>query len=266
MQIFLETGRLRLRQFTAADEDNLFELNSDPEVMRYINGGEPTPRAQIRDEILPFHARYYEKFPGFGTWAAEALPSRGVPRLVPLPQRGRRRRPGLPPAAGGVEPGVRHRGVARADPRGVHRPGRPAGVRPRDGGQRGLAAACWRSAASSSLRRPGPRRAGQRGHGPPGAGRGGVRARPGRVGQGAVGQGRAGPAWGRSPGLTVAQASARQRPFRRLIAFRSGPSGIRQEMIRDSYVIVGLRDHHPDGGRRARGAGHGEGPMPVGTW
>ena len=75
MQIFLETGRLRLRQFTAADEDNLFELNSDPEVMRYISGGEPTPRAQIRDEILPFHSRYYEKFPGFGTWAAEARPT-----------------------------------------------------------------------------------------------------------------------------------------------------------------------------------------------
>jgi RimJ/RimL family protein N-acetyltransferase len=75
MQILLETGRLRLRQFTAADEDNLFELNSDPDVMRYISGGEPTPRAQIRDEILPFHARYYERFPGFGTWAAEARPA-----------------------------------------------------------------------------------------------------------------------------------------------------------------------------------------------
>ena len=71
MQTYLETGRLRLRQFTAADEDNLFELNGDPEVMRHINGGQPTPRAEIRDVILPFHARYYERFAGFGTWAAE---------------------------------------------------------------------------------------------------------------------------------------------------------------------------------------------------
>ena len=72
MHIVLETGRLTLRRFNQADVDNLFELNSDPEVMRYLNGGKPTPREEIRDTIIPFHLDYYEQFDGLGTWAAQA--------------------------------------------------------------------------------------------------------------------------------------------------------------------------------------------------
>jgi RimJ/RimL family protein N-acetyltransferase len=70
MQIFLETGHLTLRRFTAADEDNLFELNSDPEVMRYLGDGKPTPREVIRNEIVPYLLGFYEQFEGFGFWAA----------------------------------------------------------------------------------------------------------------------------------------------------------------------------------------------------
>jgi RimJ/RimL family protein N-acetyltransferase len=72
MRIVLETERLTLRQFTEADVGNLFDLNSDPEVMRYLNGGKPASRENIRDEIIPFHLGAYERFPGFGTWAAQA--------------------------------------------------------------------------------------------------------------------------------------------------------------------------------------------------
>jgi RimJ/RimL family protein N-acetyltransferase len=46
MHIVLETPRLALRRFTEDDVDNLFELNSDPEVMRYLNGGRATPREE----------------------------------------------------------------------------------------------------------------------------------------------------------------------------------------------------------------------------
>ena len=53
MQVFLETDRLILRRFTADDADLLVELDADPEVMRYINGGEPTSRAEVVDEVLP---------------------------------------------------------------------------------------------------------------------------------------------------------------------------------------------------------------------
>ena len=71
MHIILETPRLALRQFTEDDVDNLFDLNSDPEVMRYLTGGRPTPRAEIRDQIIPFHLAVYERFDRLGTWAAE---------------------------------------------------------------------------------------------------------------------------------------------------------------------------------------------------
>jgi len=55
---FLETERLILRRFRQADRDNLVELDSDPEVMRYLNGGLPTPRAVVESDILPRFLRY----------------------------------------------------------------------------------------------------------------------------------------------------------------------------------------------------------------
>jgi RimJ/RimL family protein N-acetyltransferase len=70
MDVLLETDRLVLRRFTAADLDNLVELDSDPDVMRYITGGRPTPREQVRDEVLPAFLAYYERFAGYGFWAA----------------------------------------------------------------------------------------------------------------------------------------------------------------------------------------------------
>lgn len=72
MHIVLETQRLTLRQFTEDDVDNLFDLNSEPEVMRYLTGGRPTPREKLRDEIIPFHLAVYERLDRLGTWAAES--------------------------------------------------------------------------------------------------------------------------------------------------------------------------------------------------
>jgi RimJ/RimL family protein N-acetyltransferase len=71
MHIILETPRLSLRQFTANDVDNLFDLDSDPEVMRYLTGGKPTPRAEIQNQKIPFHLAVYELLDRLGTWAAE---------------------------------------------------------------------------------------------------------------------------------------------------------------------------------------------------
>lgn len=72
MHIILETPRLALRQFTEDDADNLLDLNSDPEVMRYLTGSRPTPREEIRDQIIPFHLAVYDRFDRLGTWAAES--------------------------------------------------------------------------------------------------------------------------------------------------------------------------------------------------
>jgi RimJ/RimL family protein N-acetyltransferase len=69
MWVFLETERLLLRRFTESDVANLHDLDGDPEVMRFINGGKPTPRDVIREETLPRFLRAYERFEGFGVWA-----------------------------------------------------------------------------------------------------------------------------------------------------------------------------------------------------
>jgi RimJ/RimL family protein N-acetyltransferase len=68
--VVTETERLLLRQFTADDVDLLVELDSDPAVMRYITGGRVTPRSEIVAETLPAFLGYYERYDGYGFWAA----------------------------------------------------------------------------------------------------------------------------------------------------------------------------------------------------
>jgi RimJ/RimL family protein N-acetyltransferase len=70
MQSYLETERLVLRRFDGRDVDNLCALDSDPEVMRFISGGVPTPRALIRSKILPWFMSFYRQYEGLGFWAA----------------------------------------------------------------------------------------------------------------------------------------------------------------------------------------------------
>lgn len=70
MRVLLETERLVLRQFTEADADALVDLDGDPEVMRFLTGGKPTPRDVILNETLPRFLRSYECSEGFGFWAA----------------------------------------------------------------------------------------------------------------------------------------------------------------------------------------------------
>jgi RimJ/RimL family protein N-acetyltransferase len=70
VHVFLETERLVLRRFTGNDLDLLVELDSDPEVMHFITGGRPTSRREIETEILPAYLAYYERYAGYGFWAA----------------------------------------------------------------------------------------------------------------------------------------------------------------------------------------------------
>ncbi|MEU6741623.1 GNAT family N-acetyltransferase [Streptosporangium sandarakinum] len=71
MEIFLETERLTLRELTDADADHLFELDGDPEVMRFLNGGRPTPREEILSRVLPRMLRRHDLLGRPGYWAAE---------------------------------------------------------------------------------------------------------------------------------------------------------------------------------------------------
>jgi RimJ/RimL family protein N-acetyltransferase len=68
---YLESERLKLRRFTADDADLLIELDSDPAVMRYLSGGEPTEPEIIRERYLPNILAGYDKWDGnFGLFAA----------------------------------------------------------------------------------------------------------------------------------------------------------------------------------------------------
>lgn len=68
----IETHRLHLRRFTPDDAGHLFDLDGDPEVMRFLTGGTPTPRDIIETEFLPRFLHYHERFPSFGFWAGVA--------------------------------------------------------------------------------------------------------------------------------------------------------------------------------------------------
>jgi len=70
VEIFLETERLILRRLTTDDVDALVELDSDPAVTRFLTGGKATPREVIEREILPRFLSYYERYRGYGYWAA----------------------------------------------------------------------------------------------------------------------------------------------------------------------------------------------------
>lgn len=69
MDIFLETKRLILRQFTEMDSDFLWNLDNDPRVMKYINSGHSTPKEFIQTKTLPRFIEYYSRYSYFGVWA-----------------------------------------------------------------------------------------------------------------------------------------------------------------------------------------------------
>ncbi|PIG93489.1 GNAT family N-acetyltransferase [Gloeocapsopsis sp. IPPAS B-1203] len=77
MQVFLETPRLLLRNFTEKDADNLYELDSDLDVIRFTNlgiikGEKPIniDYETIKNITLPKWLTYYEKYEFYGIWAA----------------------------------------------------------------------------------------------------------------------------------------------------------------------------------------------------
>ena len=66
MEVVLETERLILRRFTDADVDALVDLDSDPQVTRFITGGEP----EFDRDMLDAWLAQYDRWPAYGTFAA----------------------------------------------------------------------------------------------------------------------------------------------------------------------------------------------------
>jgi RimJ/RimL family protein N-acetyltransferase len=69
MEVFVETARLVLRRFTRDDLDLIVELDSDAEVKRYIDNGADVDRDELT-EMLEWWLGYYDRFAGYGFWAA----------------------------------------------------------------------------------------------------------------------------------------------------------------------------------------------------
>lgn len=66
-EYILETNRLFLREIEASDENDLFELDSDPEVHLYIENNPVTSIEQIRAVIEMLQKQYREN--GIARWA-----------------------------------------------------------------------------------------------------------------------------------------------------------------------------------------------------
>lgn len=67
MKIFTETPRLLLREILISDLDSMFEMDSDPEVHRYLGNKPVTSKAQVESVIAFIRQQYTEN--GIGRWA-----------------------------------------------------------------------------------------------------------------------------------------------------------------------------------------------------
>jgi RimJ/RimL family protein N-acetyltransferase len=69
--LLFATAGVRLRTFTQADAQLIFDLDSDPEVMRYLSGGPGTPLDEIQSRVLPRFLAVDPPTGQPGYWAAE---------------------------------------------------------------------------------------------------------------------------------------------------------------------------------------------------
>lgn len=70
MKIYLETQRMIFREITIEDEDNLMDLDSDPEVMKFLTLGTPSTREEIQATLIRIRDLFTKHNGRFGIWAA----------------------------------------------------------------------------------------------------------------------------------------------------------------------------------------------------
>ncbi len=80
MEIILETERLFLRELTMEDQEDLFELDSDPEVHRYLENNPVKSIDEILEVINMLQQQYLEN--GIARWAVVDKKNERVHRLV----------------------------------------------------------------------------------------------------------------------------------------------------------------------------------------
>jgi RimJ/RimL family protein N-acetyltransferase len=69
MKVFIETERLILREFTENDADLIIDLDSDPDVMKFLSDGKPTSPEVIRNKVIPDFVRFHQSYTDYGYWA-----------------------------------------------------------------------------------------------------------------------------------------------------------------------------------------------------
>lgn len=63
-----DSARLSFKLMSREDADLLFELDQDPAVMRFINGGHPTTRNDIEKRFIPRLESFSNEMNGWGLW------------------------------------------------------------------------------------------------------------------------------------------------------------------------------------------------------
>jgi RimJ/RimL family protein N-acetyltransferase len=66
---WLETLRLEMRAFVEDDVDEVYRLDRDPRVMKYIADGKPSTRDMVVQRLKRF-IRYPKLYPDLGAWRA----------------------------------------------------------------------------------------------------------------------------------------------------------------------------------------------------
>lgn len=64
-----DSARLSYQLITEGDVELLYQLDQDPEVMRYINGGEPSSMKQIVEVFIPRVKAFSNPTLGWGLWS-----------------------------------------------------------------------------------------------------------------------------------------------------------------------------------------------------
>jgi RimJ/RimL family protein N-acetyltransferase len=70
VEYIFESDRLRFRRMRESDLPFLMELDSDPAVMKYVDGRRPKSRDQIKATLARVLSRY-EEWKDFGLWICE---------------------------------------------------------------------------------------------------------------------------------------------------------------------------------------------------
>jgi len=75
IHLLIRTERIYLKKFRKKIGDLLYQLNGDPDVMKYITLGVPMTIEEVTKKSIPRILKSYHSHPGFGIFAAYLKPS-----------------------------------------------------------------------------------------------------------------------------------------------------------------------------------------------